>query len=242
MKLVNYLVKGAIRRYRKFLNTRAKKILKKNDEFWTFLCSYQEKTSSTGCSFIDYLAIYSYIREKKPTEVLECSTGVSTIVMGYAMMENEKDTGVVGRITSMEESSKYYNLACQLLPPCLDKYVEILLSPRVEAYYYLFRGMKYENVPEREYDFVFIDGPYTKTCSDGQKTFDFDFIDVLAKSKKSISAIVDCRLSTCYVLKKILSKGKFRYDNIRSMGYVNSCTKDDMRTTNDFVNTYKDLK
>ncbi|MEK7643728.1 MAG: hypothetical protein AAB390_00280 [Patescibacteria group bacterium] len=231
-----------MRRYRKLLDFRAKKIIQKNDELWSILSSYISKTGSTGCSYIDYWELYSFIREKKPSEVLECSTGVSTIVMACAMMINEKENGVIGRITSMEESPKYYDLACQLLPVCLTKYVEIILSPKVEAYYCLFRGMKYGNVPDREYDFVFIDGPTTKTLSDGQKTFDFDFIDILAKSKKPISAIVDGRLSTCYVLNKILKRGKFRYDNVRSMGYVNSCTKSDMKTTNDFVNTYKDLK
>lgn len=219
----------------------AKKKIQQNKGLWAELTSYLEKTGSTGCSFGDYLVLYTYIREKKPVEVLECATGVSTIVMAYAMMENEKETGVVGRIASMEESLEYYDLACRLLPPGLKKYVEIIHSPKAEAFYYLFRGVKYEKVPRRAYDFVFIDGPTTKSLSDGHKTFDFDFIDVLLNSEKPVSAVVDGRLSTCFVLGKILGRDKFKYDNIKSLGFAHQCMREDLLTVGDFINSYRDL-
>jgi len=233
---------GLLRRLVCFVENRAKKKLQKNLGLWNELCLYLEKTQSTGCSFIDYFVLYSYIKKNKPTEVLECSTGVSTIVMAHAMMENEKEGFSGGRITSLEESFEYCNLARELLPDHLLKYVEILHRNKVEAYHYFYRGVKYDNKPVRDYDFVFVDGPTTSAPSDGQKTFDFDLIEVVSKSKIPVSAIVDCRKSTCYVFGKVFGKNKVRYDNIRSLGFVDSCIKSDLRKTNDIVSSYKDLK
>lgn len=240
--LLNYLQNGLVRRYRLFIEKKAKKSIQNNLGLWKELENYLKKTGSTGCSFSDYLILYSYIRKYKPIEVLECSTGVSTIVMAYGMMENENDGGVAGRITSMEESIEYYTAARQLIPPQLSKYIDMVQSQKVEGHHYFFRGVKYKSVPDREYDFVFIDGPTTSAPSDGQKTFDFDFIDVVLRSEKPVSAIVDCRLSTCYVLGKVLGKDKIKYDKIRSVGYIGPCTKFDIKKTNDIIRSYKDLR
>ena len=45
------------------------------------LCTYLSKTESTGCSWSDYAALYRRIRTLRPREVLECGTGVSTVVI-----------------------------------------------------------------------------------------------------------------------------------------------------------------
>ncbi len=241
MYTIKYIRKAIVRRIRGLLELLAKRKIKKNVRLWTEIDSYIKKSTSTRCSYSDYLELYLYIKKNKPVEVLECSTGVSTIVMAYAMMENEKESGIVGRITSMEESPKYYDIACQLLPPYLEKYIEIIRSQKVDAYYYFFRGVKYENIPEREYSFVFIDGPTTRSISDNQKTFDFDFIEVVSRSVKPIDAIIDFRLSTCYVLRKVFGKEKFKFDKYRSLGFLYSCSKNDLKVTNEIVGSYHDL-
>lgn len=228
-----------LRRYRDFNNNRAKKKIQEHVGLWAMLEYYLKNTKSTGCSYCIYWTLYNYIKKNKPKEILECSTGITTIVMAYALMENEIDGHGSGRITSMEESQEYYDLAHELLPSQLDKYVEILYSPKVEAYYYFFRGVKYRDKPLREYDFVFIDGPTTSAPSDGQKTFDMDFIEVVAKSDIPIDAVVDFRVSTCYVLSKILGRKKLRLD-INSIGYITGCTKHDLKTTSDIVKEYRE--
>jgi predicted O-methyltransferase YrrM len=202
------LVKRINGKCRIFFEYWAKKRMQKNKGLWLTLEEYLKKTGSTGCSFHDYLVLYNYVKKNKPKEVLECSTGVSTIVMAYAMMENEKDGYGVGRITSMEESFQYYDSARQLLPLQLVKYVDLFCSPKVEAFVGFFRGVKYKDVPIRDYDFVYVDGPTTSAPSDGQKTFDFDFIEVVSRSGKPVSAIIDCRLSTIYVLSRVFGRKK----------------------------------
>lgn len=235
------LVKIFNRKFRAVFEYQAKKKIQRNVNLWVVLKDYLEKTGSTGCSFHDYWVLYTYIRKNRSKEVLECSTGVSTVVIAYAMKENERDGYCAGRVTSMEESQEYYDSARQLLPKQLAKYVDLLCSPKVEAFYYFFRGVKYKDIPRREYDFVYIDGPTTSTPSDGQKTFDFDFIEVVSRSDKPVSAIVDCRISTCYVLSKVLGRDKIKFDSINSLGFIKGCTKSDLKMTNDIVRSPEDI-
>lgn len=224
-----------VRRARHFLEFQAKKKIVANTGLWEELSSYIKKSSSTGCSFSDYWVLYSFVKDKKPLEILECSTGVSTIVMAYALKENYMETGKKGRITSIEESVEYYTSACKLLPESLKEYIEILQSPKMEGYYYFYRGVKYQSIPQREYDFVFIDGPTTSALSDGQKTFDFDFLDVVRNSVKPVSAIIDGRKSTFYVLSKIFGGKKAKWDSLRTVGRLTDCTRDDLKKVDDIL-------
>jgi len=64
--------------------------LKRHEQLWQEINNYQNKTKSTGCSFIDYWELYKTVRSRKPKEILECGPGVSTLIMSYALMENEK--------------------------------------------------------------------------------------------------------------------------------------------------------
>jgi len=69
----------------------AKFYLKRHPKLWKGLVKYTEKTGSAGCSMMDYYALYKQIRNIKPLEVLECGTGVSTLVIAHALMENERE-------------------------------------------------------------------------------------------------------------------------------------------------------
>ena len=53
-----------------------------------------------------------------------------------------------------------------------------------------------------------------------------DFKEIITE----ICGIVDGRLTTCYVLQKVLGPENFRFDVYRNLGYVGPCTKHDMRT------------
>ena len=70
-------------------NKHGLKNIRKNVELWNTLTEYLKTSDSTGCSFSDYWILYSHIKKYKPKEILECGTGVSTIVMAHALMENE---------------------------------------------------------------------------------------------------------------------------------------------------------
>jgi predicted O-methyltransferase YrrM len=141
--------------------------IRKNNELWDTLDKYIKFSQSTGCAFYDYWVLYSYIRKNKPKEVLECGTGVSTIVMAHAMMENEMEGNGVGRITSMEDKEEWFKQAVECLPDQLRKHVDLVHSEKVEYCYSIFRGVGYKYLPERPFEFVFVDGPGTIAPSDG---------------------------------------------------------------------------
>ena len=204
-------------------------MLQKNHSLWRTLDDYAKRSASTGCAYSDYAVLYNHIRKTKPQEVLECGTGVSTIIMAYAMMENEQEGNHRGRVTSMEESEKWHRLAQELLPKNLERYVEIILSPPEEDFHAFFRGTRYKDVPDRQYEFVFIDGPYSRSPKDGTPTFDFDFIHIVKRSRGYVRGIIDMRHSTCYVLQEVFGPQKFRYDYVRGLGFIGPVRKEDIR-------------
>lgn len=203
-------------------------MLSSHQALWQELQHYLEKTKSTGCGYIDYACLYQAIRTQKPTNVLECGTGVSTLIIAHALMENERETGIKGQVTSMEEHDEWLQMSMSLLPAQYRQYVEFRLSGIVEDKYSLFRGIRYESIPQKEYDFVFVDGPKYRAPSDGMATFDFDFIYILSRSDKPVSGLVDKRLSTVFVLQQLLGPEKVTYSVIKGLGFVSPCSKADL--------------
>lgn len=213
---------------RKILEWRSRWLLSSNADLWSSLQQYLEKTESTGCSYIDYYALYSRIRTVKPSEVLECGTGVTTLIIAHALKENESETGVRGRVTSMEEIEEWLDMSRKLLSSEYHPYVEFCLSDTVEDCISLFRGVRYREIPKRDYDFVFVDGP--KYCSplDGTPTFDFDFITVLRNSNKPVEGLIDKRVSTVFVLQQLLGVKKVKYSTVQGLGVIRPCTASDL--------------
>jgi hypothetical protein len=189
-----------------------------------------KKTESTGCGYIDYACLYETIRKSRPVEILECGTGVSTLIIAHALRENEKETGITGHVTSMEEHAEWLEMSKRLLPPQYTKYVSFELSYTIEDRYSLFRGVRYADIPNKAYDFVFVDGPKYESPLDGGATFDFDFIHVLRNAEKPVGCLIDKRLSTVFVMQQLLGTDKVSYSAIAGLGHVQPCTKNDLGT------------
>lgn len=213
---------------RKVAQVNARRKLKRNMGLWRALQDYLLKTKSTGCGYIDYARLYESIRRTKPIEILECGTGVSTLIIAHALMENEKESGAQGRVTSMEEHEGWLEMSRKLLPPQYEKFVDFKFSPTVEDCYSMFRGVRYRDIPQRGYDFVFVDGPKYVSPVDGVPTFDFDYIHILRNSENPVSCLIDKRLSTVFVLQQLLGRERVQYSHVEGLGYVECCTKDDL--------------
>ena len=213
---------------RKFFQLRSRIFLSKIPVLWNNLQIYLEKTESTGCSYIDYAELYRAIRRNKPTQVLECGTGVSTLVIAHALMQNEKETNVRGTVTSMEEHPEWHKMSKNLLPAEYEPYVEILLSKTKDDYFSVFRGVRYSELPQIEYDFVFVDGPKYISKTDDGASFDFDLLHVVRNANKPVSALIDKRVSTVFVLQKLLGVEKVYYSSIKGLGFVKSVSKKDL--------------
>jgi hypothetical protein len=233
-----------IRRWSEFY---AKFYLKGRPDLWSELTKYTEKTGSTGCNVTDYYFLYKQIRNRKPLEVLECGTGVSTIIIAHALMENEEETGEAGRVTSMEEISEWAEMAENLLPEIYRNNVEIVVSSTVEDYFSVFRGVRYRDVPKRNYDFVFVDGPKYVSPHDNHPNFDFDYLHVLRNSKIPVAGLIDQRVSTVFVLQQLLGRENVRYSAALGLGFISPCDKSSLGdlssdlSSSNFVPSFKVL-
>lgn len=138
---------------------------------------------------LQYKALYLWVREHKPLEVLECGTGKSTIAIAMALASNG-----VGRVTSIEESEKWFIMAKRLLPPVFEPFVEIIHSD-VTKYKH---GYRYERTPLRPYDFVFVDGP--------QRQPNFDILYLMDNGFTSFETYIDKRTGTVEALQKVLGE------------------------------------
>ena len=104
-----------------------------------------------------------------------------------------------------------------------------MLSDKAEYCYALFRGVGYKDVPDRPYDFVFVDGPSTQALSDGARSFDFDYINVVMTSSKPVFGIIDKRLGISYVFQRIFGEDKVVYDPKIELCFVGPFTKADIK-------------
>lgn len=231
MKLIPFVKERIFIEMRRAAKWRARQALRANSPLWHALQEYIQKTKSTGCNYTDYWHLYRYVRIHKPVEILECGTGVSTVVIAFALMENEREREetITGRVTSMEEHENWLGMSRSLLPPELHKYVDFHLSPIIEDYFSVFRGVRYRDLPPRDYDFVFVDGPTYVAPSDSAKTFNFDLIHILRHADKPVAALVDKRVSTCYVLQQLLGQERVRYSPVVHLGFVQPSTRFHLR-------------
>jgi len=206
-----------------YFEERGKKELRVNAGLWNDLHTYLKKTESSGCSYSDFATLYKHVRAHRPQNVLELGTGVSTLIIAHALKANGG-----GLVTSMEEGEKWYEMAKKLLPAHLEKYVDLHYSPAIEKTYDFFRGAGYKDIPNRPYEFVFVDGPaYLSNPSASPLGFNYDLIEVLKRSELPVAALIDSRHSTCYVYHQLLGD-KVRLDYLRKLGVVLPSTKKDL--------------
>lgn len=224
MKLKESLIRRASRR----ADAAAEKQLHQNQSLWQELQAYLAKTESTGCSYAVYASLYDYVRKHRPRQILECGTGVSTLILAQAVLDNEAEDGVKGHITSMEDGTHWHRLASQLLPELYRPVVDIVLSPKVEDHYSLFHGVRYEELPELEYDMVFVDGPDPRTA-EGIIVCNLDYLKVVENSKKPVPAFVQGRLINVYVYQKVLGLDKVHLDFVNRITHIKPCGADDLK-------------
>lgn len=208
---------------------RAEARLRAMPALWDAITSYAGGSMVTGASLSDYLTLYERVRALRPREILECGTGVSTVVLAQALKDNEADGAPRGRVTSMEEDAEWHAAARANLPAELSHLVDLVHSPKVDGFYRMFRGVQYESVPERDYDFVFSDGPERHSPVNGDKLFDLDLIQVVRRSARPVHAVVDDHYLTFYVLQKVFGLDKARYSVGHRLLFVGPVARDDVR-------------
>ncbi len=210
-------------------NRKAEQFLRSTPHLWQAIEDYKKVSDVTGASMSDYRTLYEQVRQYKPREILELGTGFSSVILAHALMENEKEGAPKGRITSMEEHKGWYDKASEVLPENVSDHVEIIHSPKVDGFYKIFRGVQYREIPDRNYDFIFSDGPERHSTINGDKLFDLDLVQIVRRSEKPIRAVVDNHYLTFYVLQKVFGTELARYSVSHRLMFVGPVTKHDVR-------------
>jgi len=195
--------------------------------WWPDLVKYHTRTPSIGCSFPDYWTLYRTLRRLRPAEVLECGTGTSTVVIAHALRQNATQ-GYPGHLTTLEESPYYAAIHDRLFPSVLRPFVTALVRDRADGVFSCFRGTRYQDVPDRPYTFVFVDGPNPAALADGALVANLDFLDVVGKSAQPVLGLIDGRLTTVFLLQSVLPAGLARYHAETSMTRVGPCQRTDL--------------
>lgn len=202
--------------------------LKSDRELWEEIQAYQHKTKSTGAKYATLYNVYHSVLRLKPRGIVECGTGLSTVVICKAIEKIcRHDPSYKPSFVSLESEEFYWKHALDLLPEKYRPMVEIRLSGLTEDAFSMFRGVRYENIPAGPYDFVFVDGPSYQT-KQGGLSFCFDLIKFIEMSADPVYAVIDTRVSTVFVLQRLLGKKIVRYSDITRVGIVNAATKNDL--------------
>jgi hypothetical protein len=175
------------------------------------LISYSKGSNTTGTQPITlYLAVRDILKYR-PKNILECGTGASTVVLALAVRKLKNDDPTYdGKIISMESVEEWYNVAVRNLPDKFHDIVTIVHGPRKKYEISMFRGYIHSNIPEDNYDFVFLDGPSFE--DDFGTAFCADAISVSEMKQDGIlRGVVDGRASSAFVMQLIYGSKSVRY-------------------------------
>ncbi len=78
---------------RRYLERQAVDFIQNHAELRRLITDFQ--TISSGASAIRYKALYEYVKKHKPKEILECGSGVTTVVLAQAIKENGMGGGAL---------------------------------------------------------------------------------------------------------------------------------------------------
>ena len=188
-------------------------------------------SDSTGVSISDYIILYEYIKKNKPKFVLECGTGMSTVIIAEAMKNFVLPQSPQAKFVSMESKKEWYNHQISISPEQFNDFVEIVYSP-IDTWNYSFvKGTVYKDVPDYPYEFVFVDGPSQgpiEQVGAGVTMCNMDFVRVVENSDSPITGIIDNRKHTILAYTNIFGPQKVSLFSNYAFGLVQNVSKTDM--------------
>ena len=175
------------------------------------LLAYSKGSETTGTQWTTLWFAVDAILKTKPLHILECGTGSSTLVLAEAVrLLQIQDQSYHPLITSMESVDIWFETAKSNLPAEYSDIVEILYGPRKKFEWAMYRGYIHDNIPDRPFEFIFLDGPgYDDEFG---TSFCADVLFVANNSKKErLTGVIDGRTSSAFVLQNIFGVGASRY-------------------------------
>ena len=202
----------------------------RNHNLLNIIESSSSNKVTTGIDLYDFYLIAKIIKDKKVNTVLELGCGRSSFLIAECLKRYSKKPLLI----SMEENSYYYEKQKECFPFEQYPFTKLILSQRKQKKYSFFIGWGYDKVPDYNYDLVFVDGPFTK---DDDKIYDdepdrmnFDLLDVVLKSKRRLTAIIDGRAATRKAY-EILFKDNYKFIKSMGVGLINDIDINSLKVT-----------
>jgi hypothetical protein len=176
------------------------------------IIDYSKKSGSTGTKYTTLRLAVKKIQKHKPNYILECGTGVSTIVLGECILQLKKaDPLYAPKLISMESVEFWYLKAKEILPREYHDIINIIYGERKLYEFHMFRGYTHSNIPKLNYDFIFLDGPGYK--DDRGLTCCMDFVHVREDISdcKEVKGVIDTRVSSVFICQQLYGFNSVRY-------------------------------
>jgi len=200
-------------------------------KLYDLIATTAKNSGSTGCEYTDYYVIWKLLNKVTPKNILECGSGVSTIVFGWFAFK-QKQRGIPTKVISMESEPSWHEQIKSVYPPELRDYIHFAFSPRVESKYNGILGSHYEEVPDLDYEFMFIDGPgLRKVFKDRSypKCFNSDLVNLLVQNNHcSVTGLIDQRIDTMRKIKRLIPLGNIKYKVFRKQTVFQSLRNDQL--------------
>ena len=216
--------------FRKINEQKSIKKLKNVDsgDLYKLIMNLINRSGSTGCEFSDYYELYKQLNIYKPKMILECGSGISSLVIAYFISKrNNKEKY---KCVSCEENANYSNEITNIFPSGYMKFIDFVHLERKEGNVNGIPCSYYEDIPENNYDYIFIDGPTFRKNNQSQKSFNSDLINIIKKDKNIIvNGIIDQRLLNYIVFKKLMPNANVKYDVVKKLTYLKMISGRDLK-------------
>ncbi len=106
------------------------------------------------------LWLYHHVRASRYRTIVECGSGLSSVLIGLALRDRNGGSPVGARCFSLEHDLVWHDQAHDVLVRLgLDPFVKILHAPLVQTATDRYDTYDTSKLPENEIDFLLIDGP-----------------------------------------------------------------------------------
>ena len=114
-------------------------------------------------------------------------------------------------------------------PKDFSPFIDFIFLKRGEKIIQGFPSSYYRDLPQIDYDYIFIDGPTFRKDKRSPKCFNADLINIIKKNKSIIiNRIIDQRILNYIIFKKLLPDADIKYNVIKKLGFINSVSHQDL--------------
>lgn len=162
----------------------------------------QRPDGAFGANYPDLWFLYDLVRKTKPRTILEFGGGCSTVVMGYALRDNEREGGGPGKLFSVDADEEWAAVTASTVPDELKSNIDVIASGLRVVTVAGTAGYEHEVVPGIVPDLVYLDGP-ALTREVGVAV---DVVNMEHKLRPGFRLVVDGRTENVGFLRRVLQR------------------------------------